>query len=74
MSVAEKIYKHIQELPETLQAEVLDFVAYLEAKATRQDGAYDHFASSEISLALAMRGMEDEAHPEYSKDDLKGEF
>ena len=74
MSVAEKICKHIQDLPESLQAEVLDFVGYLEAKATRQGGAREHITSSEISLALAMRGMENETIPEYSRDDLKGEF
>jgi hypothetical protein len=74
MSVAEKICKHIQDLPESLQTEVLDFVGYLEAKATRQGGVHDHIISSEISLALAMRGMEDEALPEYSRVDLKGEF
>jgi hypothetical protein len=53
---------------------VLDFVVYLEAKATRQGDGHDHIISSEISLALDMRGMEDEALPEYSRDDLKGEF
>jgi hypothetical protein len=74
MSVAEKICKHIQDLPESLQAEVLDFVGYLEAKATRQGSVHEHITSSEISLSLAMRGMEDEAFPEYSIDDLKGEF
>ena len=74
MSVAEKICKHIQDLPESLQAEVLDFVGYLEAKATCQGGVHEHINSSNISLAMAMRGMEDEALPEYSRDDLKGEF
>jgi hypothetical protein len=74
MSVAEKICKHIQDLPESLQAEVLDFVGYLEAKAKHQGGAHEHIIPSDISLALAMRGMEDEALPEYSRDDLKGKF
>ncbi|OGU04776.1 MAG: hypothetical protein A2075_16120 [Geobacteraceae bacterium GWC2_58_44] len=74
MSVAEKLCKHIQDLPESLQAEVLDFVGFLEAKATRQSGGHDYLTQSEISLALAMQGMEDEALPEYSRDDLKGEF
>lgn len=32
MSLPEKIVKHIQELPEPFQAEVLDFVEYLESK------------------------------------------
>ena len=74
MSVAEKIYRHIQDLPESLQAEVLDFVGYLETKAARQSDANDHFTASEISIALAMQGMEDEAFPEYSREDLKVEF
>jgi hypothetical protein len=74
MAVAEKICEQLQNLSEPLQAEVLDFVGYLEAKAKRQDVAQEHFTSSEISLALAMRGMEDEEQPEYSRDDLKEAF
>lgn len=71
MAVAEKICEQLQNLPEPLQAEVLDFVGYLEAKSMRQGVAQEHFTPSEISLALAMRGMEDEELPEYSKNDLK---
>jgi hypothetical protein len=74
MSGTEKIFKYILDLPESLQAEVLDFVGFLETKATRQGRAHEHMTSSDISLALAMRSMEDEALPEYSKYDLKGEF
>jgi Protein of unknown function (DUF2281) len=74
MAVAEKICEQLQNLPEPLQAEALDFVGYLEAKALRQGIAQEHFTPSEISLVLAMRGMEDEDLPEYSRDDLKEAF
>ena len=41
MAVAEKICEQLQNLPEPLQAEVLDFVGYLEAKSIRQSVAQD---------------------------------
>ena len=75
MAVAEKIYEHLQKLPESVQAEVLDFVAYLEAKAVdRQSADRELSSQSEVAIALAMRGLEDEASPEYSLDDLKEVF
>jgi len=74
MAVAEKICEHLLNLPEPLQAEVLDFVGYLEAKSIHQGMAREPFTPYQISLALAMRGMEDEAIPEYSKNDLKEVF
>jgi hypothetical protein len=74
MAVAEKICEHLLNLPEPLQAEVMDFVGYLEAKSIRQGMAREPFTSNQISLALAMRGMEDEAIPEYSRNDLKEVF
>jgi hypothetical protein len=74
MAVAEKICEHLLNLSEPLQAEVLDFVGYLEAKSTCQGMAREPFTSSQISPALAMSGMEDEAIPEYSRNDLKEVF
>ena len=38
MTVTDKIMQHIQSLPESLQAEVLDFVEYLEAKTGKEIG------------------------------------
>jgi hypothetical protein len=35
MSLPEYIIKHIQNLPEAFQAEVLDFVEYLESKINK---------------------------------------
>lgn len=74
MSMPEKILKHIQEMPESFQAEILDFVEYLESKI-KKGGKIDREETewSELSLSSAMRGMEDE-HSPYSLDDLKERF
>jgi hypothetical protein len=68
MTVMDKIVQHIQSLPEALQAEVLDFVEYLEAKKGKSETDWTAF-----SLSSAMRGMEDEA-PLYTAQDLKESF
>jgi len=71
MSLPETILKHIQEMPESLQAEILDFVEYLESKIKKD---YKEEADwSELSLSSAMRGMEEEYSP-YSLADLKERF
>jgi hypothetical protein len=66
MSLEEKIIRHIQELPESKKAEVLDFVEYLRSKTEERDW-------SEFSMTSAMSGMEDEASP-YSLGDIKESF
>ena len=43
--------------------EVLDFVEYLVAKAEREAARQEERAWSDLSLAFAMRGMEDEDTP-----------
>ena len=70
MEIVARIQQDVQRLAPAAQAEVLDFVAYLLAKAARAD---DH-AVSEFSLASAMRGMEDEELPPFSVADLKEKF
>jgi Protein of unknown function (DUF2281) len=74
MTITDKIQAGVQKLPTAYQAEVLDFVEYLLAKTTR--GAREHEESrwSEVSLTLAMRGMEDEDAPQYTTADLKEIF
>ncbi len=67
MTISEKIQQHVQKLPASLQAEVLDFVEYLLAKV----GSREEEDWSDLSLAFAMRGMEDEATPLYTTADLK---
>ena len=74
MSLPEKILKHIQEMPESFQAEILDFVEYLESKI-KKGNKIDREGTdwSELSLSFAMRDMEDEYSP-YSLNDLKERF
>jgi hypothetical protein len=69
MAITEKIQQDVQKLPIAFQAEVLDFVEYLLAKAERREEEQ----WPDLSLALAMRGMEDEA-PFYTPADLKVRF
>jgi hypothetical protein len=74
MLLSEKILKHIQELPEPFQAEVLDFVEYLESKIKKGKKIEGEETDwSELSLYFAMRDMEDEYSP-YSLNDLKERF
>jgi hypothetical protein len=66
MSLEEKIIRHVQELPESKKAEVLDFVEYLRSKTEEREW-------SEFSLSSAMSGMENEVSP-YSLEDIKESF
>lgn len=74
MPVPDQISSYVRRLPEELQAEVLDFVQFLLAKAAREDLLRERREWSQLSLSLAMRGMEDEEGPEYSVADLKEKF
>jgi len=74
MVVTERIKEHVQKLPPSLQAEVLDFVEYLLLKLGRETSQKDELAWSNLSLTLAMRGMEDEDMSVYTTADLKVEF
>ena len=73
MTLPEKIIQHLQKLPESVQAEVLDFVEYLEFKGGRHQNIPDERDWSTLSLSYAMRGMEDE-QTSYSANDLKEVF
>lgn len=70
MAMVEKIQQYVQRLPSSFQAEVLDFVEYLLAKSERREER----DWSDLSLALAMRGMEDEDTFIYTTADLKVVF
>jgi len=71
MSAVERIQQYVQRLPQRLQAEVLDFVEYLLTKVEREAAQPEERDWSPLSLAFAMRGMEDEDVPAYSVEDLK---
>lgn len=71
MAVAEQVQVYMQRLPAAAQAEVLNFVEYLVAKAEREAPQHEAQAWSEVSLTAALHGMEDEDAPEYTMSDLK---
>lgn len=74
MIVTERIHQYVQKLPEPLQAEVLDFVEYLLLKVERETVQQDELNWSNLSLSLAMRGMENEDTPIYTTADMKEVF
>jgi len=74
MALSERIQEHVEKLPASLQAEVLDFVEYLLAKAEREAVREERRLWSDLSLSSAMRGMEDEDTPTYTTADLKMVF
>ena len=69
MTLDEKIYKYVQNLPRSFQEELLDYAEYLVMKADQEEKR-DWDA---ISLSSAMRGMEDET-VSYSVSDLWKSF
>ena len=73
MTTAQAIAEHVEALPESEQREVLDFVVFLEAKVKPRAVRENETAWSAISLASAMRGMEDESSP-YTEADVKESF
>ncbi|MHB1678997.1 MAG: DUF2281 domain-containing protein [bacterium] len=66
MDLSEKIIETVKSLPESKQAEVLDFIEYLQTKTASAEWA-------DFSLSSAMRGMENENSP-YSLNDIKENF
>lgn len=71
MAVAQQIQESVQRLPTAFQAEVLDFVEYLLAKAEREALRKEEQEWSSFSLATAMRDMDDSL---YSVADLNVVF
>jgi len=74
MVLTEKIQRCVEKLPASFQAEVLDFVEYLLAKAKAEAIRQEKEAWTEMSLLSAMRGMEDEDTPTYTISDLRVKF
>ena len=71
MPVAEQITTRLQELPPSLQREVLDFVEFLAQRVARREFAVEDAEWTDFSLAQAMSGLEAEDSPAYSEADLK---
>lgn len=76
MSMIDQIHQRVRILPESRQAQVLDFVEFLLSKGKNelQDDDVTNLEWSNLSLEMAMRGMEDEKEPIYSLADVKETF
>lgn len=74
MALSERIQERVERLPAPFQAEVLDFVEYLLAKAEREVIQQERRDWSRRSLSSAMQGMEEEDVPPYTPADLKVVF
>ena len=72
MGVAEQVQQYVEKLPQSLQAQVLDFAEYLLSKVEREHEEEANWSA--LSLTSAMRGMEDETGPVYTRSDLKVVF
>lgn len=68
MTTAKRIHEQAQRLPEPLQVEALDFIEFL---MQRQSVRKEDLDWSHLSLAAAMRDIEDEDVPIYDESDLK---
>jgi hypothetical protein len=73
MTTAQAILEHLRSLPDSAQREVLDFIKFLESRREELIQREEDAAWSRLSLASAMRGMEDEETP-YTVADLKESF
>lgn len=71
MSTIERINQHVQKLPEPFLSEVLHFIEFLMTKPVPQNSRQEDLEWSRLSLAAAMRGMENEDEPAYDESDLK---
>jgi hypothetical protein len=70
MTTLEKIVENLKAMPESLHAEVLDYVEYLKSK---EDAGGESYKWGEFSLDSAMRGIGEEPSP-YVVQDIKGKF
>ena len=73
VTTAERILQHVQSLPASAQARVLDFVESIEAEAHLDKGREEEAEWSELSVSQALRGLEDEPAL-YSPEDVKEVF
>jgi len=70
MNIVEKIIEQLKSMPESDQAEVLDFLEYLKSKKRRNE---EDSEWSRFSLESAMRGIEEESSS-YGIEDIKEKF
>jgi hypothetical protein len=71
MTIEQIIQATIGILPESKQAEVLNFLNFLITTQTEVDAEQENAEWSQFSLEQAMQGLEDDLLPEYTEEDLK---
>ena len=74
MTLTDKIEKYVEQLPPSFQLEVLDYIKFLLIKAEQESRPDEEKDFSNLSLSLAMRGMEKDDDPIYATSDLKAIF
>ena len=74
MAMVKEIQEAVQQLPPSFQAEVLDFVEYLLAKAEREALREEERLWSSLSVATALRDIDDEEEDVYTLADVKVVF
>ena len=73
MAMTQQIQESVQRLPTVFHPEVLDFIEYLLAKSEREALRQEEHAWSSVSLASALRDLDDEPTL-YTVSDLKVAF
>jgi hypothetical protein len=74
MPAVEKIREYLSQMPAPYQAEVLHYVEFLWGKLQDQGRDRDDLLWQELSLASALRDMDEEDEVTYNIDDLKEKF
>jgi hypothetical protein len=70
MDIVERIIEELKSIPQSAQAEVLDFVEYLKSKQRQKEEDSEWL---QFSLNSAMRGIEEEPSP-YGIKDIKEKY
>ncbi|MEW6667396.1 MAG: DUF2281 domain-containing protein [Thermodesulfobacteriota bacterium] len=70
MTTLEEIVENLKTMPESAQAEVLEYIEFLKYREKRGE---ERQRWSEFSLASAMRGISEEPSP-YGEQDIKEKF
>ena len=70
MTIEQIIQSKIGILPESKQAEVLNFLNFLITSQTEVDAGQANAEWSQFSLEQAMQGLEDDLLPEYTEQYL----
>jgi len=74
MPAIEKIDEYLAQMPAPLQAEVLHYVEFLWGKLQSVERDKDDLLWQELSLASALRDLDEADEVTYSIDDLKEKF